>query len=111
MPKSVSDADQPNVRFGSLADICSAKRHVRFTPNSGHSWLPLECPLSANSGHLSGLLRPGRGQDAADRAVRVVRRAPEDVGKNVVVNVDSEGHGHISSSFGGLDHFGRAAAE
>jgi hypothetical protein len=23
-----------NVRFGSLADICSAKRHVRFTPNS-----------------------------------------------------------------------------
>src|ERR1041385_7953775 len=29
------------VRFGSEADICSAKRHVRFTPNSerksGHS--------------------------------------------------------------------------
>ena len=24
-----------NVRFGSLADICSAKRHVRFTPASG----------------------------------------------------------------------------
>ena len=24
------------VRFGSLADICSAKRHVRFTPKSGH---------------------------------------------------------------------------
>jgi hypothetical protein len=23
-----------NVRFGSLADICSAKRHVRFAPNS-----------------------------------------------------------------------------
>ena len=23
-----------NVRFGSLADICSAKEHVRFTPNS-----------------------------------------------------------------------------
>jgi hypothetical protein len=23
-----------HVRFGSLADICSAKRHVRFTPNS-----------------------------------------------------------------------------
>jgi hypothetical protein len=22
------------VRFGSLADICAAKRHVRFTPNS-----------------------------------------------------------------------------
>ena len=25
-----------NVRFGSLADMCSTKRHVRFTPNSGH---------------------------------------------------------------------------
>ena len=23
-------------RFGSLADICAAKRHVRFTPKSGH---------------------------------------------------------------------------
>ena len=23
-----------NVRFGSLADICSATSHVRFTPNS-----------------------------------------------------------------------------
>jgi hypothetical protein len=23
-----------NVRFGSLADICSAKGHVRFTPDS-----------------------------------------------------------------------------
>jgi hypothetical protein len=45
------------------------------------------------------------------QAVRVVRRVPEDVGKNVALNVDSEGHGHISSSFGGLDHFGRAAAD
>jgi hypothetical protein len=25
-----------NVRFGSLADICTAIGHVRFTPNSGH---------------------------------------------------------------------------
>ena len=25
-----------NVRFGSKADICSAKRHVRFTSESGH---------------------------------------------------------------------------
>lgn len=29
------EADQANVRFGSLADICSAKRHVRFNPDSG----------------------------------------------------------------------------
>jgi len=26
------------VRFGSKADICSAKSHVRFTPESGH-WI------------------------------------------------------------------------
>jgi hypothetical protein len=26
------------VRFGSSADICSAKSHVRFTPESGHGW-------------------------------------------------------------------------
>jgi hypothetical protein len=25
-----------NVRFGSLADICSAKGHVHLTPESGH---------------------------------------------------------------------------
>jgi len=24
-----------DVRFGSKADMCRAKRHVRFTPNSG----------------------------------------------------------------------------
>ena len=28
-----SNAIALNVRFGSKADICSAKRHVRFTPN------------------------------------------------------------------------------
>jgi hypothetical protein len=27
---------QRNVRFGSLADICGATEHVRFTPNSDH---------------------------------------------------------------------------
>ena len=25
-----------HVRFGSKADMCSAKSHVRFTPESGH---------------------------------------------------------------------------
>jgi len=25
---------QPNVRFGSKADMCAATSHVRFTPNS-----------------------------------------------------------------------------
>jgi hypothetical protein len=40
-----------NVRFGSLADICSAKGHVRFTPNSGHLQRTSPCLLCANSGH------------------------------------------------------------
>ena len=44
----------PIVRFGSKADICSAKEHVRFTPECGHLRLPLECPLCANSGHRVG---------------------------------------------------------
>ena len=26
-----------NVRYGSLADILTSPRHVRFTPNSGHA--------------------------------------------------------------------------
>ena len=41
----------PDVRFGSKADICSAKKHVRFTPKSGHVRCKHRCPLSANNGH------------------------------------------------------------
>src|SRR5262249_22764059 len=40
------------VRFGSKADICSAKGHVRFTPESGHVRCTSPCLLWANSGHL-----------------------------------------------------------
>jgi hypothetical protein len=40
-----------DVRFGSLADICSAKGHVRFTPESRHSQCTSLCLLWANSGH------------------------------------------------------------
>jgi hypothetical protein len=40
-----------NVRFGSLPDICSAKGHVRFTPESRHFGVRSECPLRAKSGH------------------------------------------------------------
>ena len=31
--------------------MCSAKGHVRFTPESGHVRCKQECPLSAKSGH------------------------------------------------------------
>ena len=41
----------PNVRFGSKADICTAKSHVLFTPESGRVQCNSVCPLSANSGH------------------------------------------------------------
>jgi hypothetical protein len=47
-PRSV-DSD---VRFGSLADI-TAWRHVRFTPDSGHSSVRVGCPKSANIGSLA----------------------------------------------------------
>ena len=41
----------PNVRFGSKADMCNAKRYVGFAPESGHMQCTSQCPLSANSGH------------------------------------------------------------
>jgi hypothetical protein len=41
-----------NVRFGSLADMTPSDRDVRFTPNSGHSSVQLECPKSAMCGRL-----------------------------------------------------------
>ena len=40
-----------HVRFGSLANIRTAKSHVRFTPESGHVRCNEGCPLWANSGH------------------------------------------------------------
>src|SRR5580704_5686423 len=39
-----------------------------------------------------GFLRPRRWSDTADRIVRVVRGLPEEVGKDVVVNVDGKRH-------------------
>src|SRR5262245_44305789 len=38
--------------FGAKADMCSAKRHVSFTPESGHVQRTCGCLLWANSGHL-----------------------------------------------------------
>ena len=44
---------KPNVRFGSLADITARSRHVRFTPDSGHSSAQVECPKSAMYGRTA----------------------------------------------------------
>src|SRR5262249_26574438 len=41
-----------NVRFGSKADICSAQRHVRFTPESDIDLRFSGCLLWANDGHV-----------------------------------------------------------
>jgi hypothetical protein len=51
---------------GSLADICSAKRHVRFTPKSGHVQCNSVCPLCANSGHLHCTSRSGNNAAARE---------------------------------------------
>ena len=48
---SAGNAPMVDVRFGSKADMCGAKCHVRFTPESGHVQCNSACPLSANSGH------------------------------------------------------------
>jgi hypothetical protein len=45
-----ADAAAKYIRFGSKADICSAKRHVRFTPESGHVQCTSSCLLWAKSG-------------------------------------------------------------
>jgi hypothetical protein len=49
-----------DIRFGSLADICSANRHVRFTPESGHVQRNRRCLLCANSGHWPSIRSPRR---------------------------------------------------
>jgi hypothetical protein len=51
-PRSKSGLlERRDVRFGSLADMTACSRHVRFTPDSGHSSVQVGCPLSANSRH------------------------------------------------------------
>ena len=46
-----------SVRFGSKADICAAKSHVRFTPNSDH-----ESRHAAN-GHVRPVAKGGKVKD------------------------------------------------
>ena len=55
-----SDVKPTDVRFGSLADICSAKWYVRFTPKSGHGVAPSEQMSFAVAAMASGR---GPGED------------------------------------------------
>ena len=65
-------AASPNVRFGSKADMCSAKGHVRFTPKSGHVRCTSPCLLSAKS----GLYAPQRKGLLFDHLVGTVEQRP-----------------------------------
>ena len=54
---------QYDIRFGSKADMCTAKGHVRFTPKSGHVQRISRCPLRARSGHLATAIAKTRVED------------------------------------------------
>ena len=49
--------------FGSLADKTTRSRHVRFTPDSGHSSVRVGCLKSANSGHQQSPVQRGYSLD------------------------------------------------
>src|SRR5262249_25535252 len=49
--KNVVELPRPHVRFGSEADICSAKGHDCFTPESGHVQCTTRCQLWVKSRH------------------------------------------------------------
>jgi hypothetical protein len=60
-----------NVRFGSEADMCGAKSHVRFTPESGHLRRTSACLLWANSGHR-WLIRSARRRDRNSMSITLL---------------------------------------
>src|SRR6476660_10628351 len=72
-----------DVRYGSLADITDRSRHVRFSSDSGHSPVQVECPKSAISSSLMNYVaRVGvelcRENPGANNACRTDRRFCDD---------------------------------
>jgi len=71
-----------NVRFGSLADMCGAKGHVRFTPksgcllrgNSGHFVIWMRCPLYPEESCHHGYSHDLGGLHRHDKDCQVARR-------------------------------------
>jgi hypothetical protein len=61
--KLVCDFLVGDVRFGSKADICSAKQHVRFAPNSDRE---SGCPLYPQKADMCGATRDVRFGPIAD---------------------------------------------
>src|SRR5262249_42184574 len=60
-----------DVRFGSKADICSAQRHVRFTPGSGHVQCNWRCPLWGQLRTWVGRLFAGENTNRIDAGVTI----------------------------------------
>jgi hypothetical protein len=76
------------VRFGSLADISLCKRHVRFTPESGHVRCNSGCLLWAISGHqppliACWLMRPVSGTKRSKRVARCLTGNLHQAGKRL----------------------------
>src|SRR5262245_6290790 len=60
----------PDVRYGSLADITVSSRHVRFSPNSGHSSVHVGCPKVPEAGARVQVLPNGRRASRASPAMQ-----------------------------------------
>jgi hypothetical protein len=68
-------AARSNVRFGSKGDIIGILINVRYSPESGHSPVRLECPLSAKAGcervQQTRLIRSPRRRGQATAATTI----------------------------------------
>ena len=85
VPTKTSILEGAHVRFGSKADMCSARAHVRFTPESDIKCDIVECPLWAIAdsrpiglrGRDQSQQRSRHIQAAIDSPVIARRRIPE----------------------------------
>ena len=65
----------PSVRFGSKADICSAKRHVRSTPESGQIAALSVGPSCANKRHHRAYQSTASWLECMDHALDLTGRS------------------------------------
>src|SRR5262249_12425827 len=71
-----------DVRFGSKADICAAKGHVRFTPESGHVRCKQGCPLLKRTFGLTALVTKTHGRSRKRLIGRLLNTAKHNGTKN-----------------------------
>jgi hypothetical protein len=74
MYRGGSRLNNRNVRFGSKGDMCAAKDHVRFTPESGH-WSPGYFPDKSSS-RISTVrkLSPERFRSVQEQQILAIKR-------------------------------------